>query len=86
MAILACCVFGDLLGVKQAVNLYLYLLLFRTERKALRVSRLMLGLMNGRKEIVRMLVDHRGVFLLATNDCGDTALRYVFHSVPYSIM
>ena len=86
MAILACCVFGDLLGVKQAVNLYLYLLLFRTEPKALRVSRLMLGLMNGRKEIVRMLVDHRGVFLLATNDCGDTALRYVFHSFPYSIM
>ena len=86
MAILSCCVFGDLLGVKQAVNLYLYLLLFRTERKALRVSRLMLGLMNGRKEIVRMLVDHSGVFLLATNDCGDTALRYVFHSVPYSIM
>ena len=86
MAILACCVFGDLLGVKQAVNLYLYLLLFRTESKALRVSRLMLGLMNGRKEIVRMLVDHRGVFLLATNDCGDTALSYVFHSVPYSIM
>ena len=86
MAILACCVFGDLLGVKQAVNLYLYLLLSRTEPKALRVSRLMLGLMNGRKEIVRMLVDHSGVFLLATNDCGDTALRYVFHSVPYSIM
>ena len=86
MAILACCVFGDLLGVKQAVNLYLYLLLFRTEPKALRVSRLMLGLMNGRKEIVRMLVDHSGVFLLATNDCGDTALSYVFHSVPYSIM
>ena len=86
MTILACCVFGDLLGVKQAVNLYLYLLLFRTEPKALRVSRLMLGLMNGRKEIVRMLVDHSGVFLLATNDCGDTALRYVFHSVPYSIM
>ena len=78
--------FGDLLGVKQAVNLYLYLLLFRTEPKALRVSRLMLGLMNGRKEIVRMLVDHSGVFLLATNDCGDTALSYVFHSVPYSIM
>ena len=86
MTILACCVFGDLLGVKQAVNLYLYLLLFRTEPKALRVSRLMLGLMNGHKEIVRMLVDHSGVFLLATNDCGDTALSYVFHSVPYSIM
>ena len=86
MAILACCVFGDLLGVKQAVNLYLYLLLSRTEPKALRVSPLMLGVMNGHKVIVRMLVDHRGVFLLATNDCGDTALRYVFHSVPYSIM
>ena len=54
--------------------------------KALRVSPLMLAVMNGDEEIVRMLVDHRGVFLLATNDCGDTALRYVFHSVPYSIM
>ena len=60
--------------------------LSRTEPKALRVSPLMLAVMNGHKEIVRMLVDHRGVFLLATNDCGDTALRYVFHSVPYSIM
>ena len=46
----------------------------------------MLAVMNGDKEIVRMLVDHPGVFLLATDDCGDTALRYVFHSVPYSIM
>ena len=54
--------------------------------KALRVSPLMLAVMNGHKEIVRMLVDHPGVFLLATDDCGDTALRYVFHSFPYSIM
>ena len=56
------------------------------DRKALRVSPLMLAVMNGDKEIVRMLVDHPGVFLLATDDCGDTALLYVFHSFPYTIM
>ena len=56
------------------------------DRKALRVSPLMLAVMNGDKEIVRMLVDHPGVFLLATDDCGDTALLYVCHSFPYTIM
>ncbi len=84
MALLASCVVGDLVGAKQAPNFGENINV--RDRKALRVSPLMLGVMNGHKEIVRMLVDHRGVFLLATNDCGDTALRYVFHSVPYSIM
>ena len=56
------------------------------DRKALRVSPLMLAVMNGDKEIVRMLVDHPGVFLLATDDCGDTALLYVCHSFRYTIM
>ena len=54
--------------------------------KALRVSPLMLAVMNGDEEIVRMLVGHRGVFLLGTDDCGDIGLLYVCHFFPYTIM
>ena len=74
MTLLKYCVFEDLEGVKQALNFGENINV--RDRKALRVTPLMLAVMNGHKEIVRMLLDHPGLFLLATDNCGDTALHY----------
>ena len=69
MALVASCVVGDLLGEKQALNLYFSKVegLLRSQqisrdRKVLKVSPLMLAVMNGDKEIVRMLVDTWGIW------------------------
>ena len=91
MALVASCVVGNLLGAKQALNLYFSKVegLLRSQqisrdRKVLKVSPLMLAVMNGDKEIVRMLVDHPGVILLARDDCCDTA--YFMSSIPSLIL
>ena len=73
MALLKYCVAGDLEGVKEALDNGENV---NSHTKVLMMTPLMMAVRNGHKEIVRMLVDHRGVFLLATDDCGDTALHY----------
>ena len=74
MALLKYCVVGDLEGVKQALNMGENV--NEIDHEVLRMTPLMMAVRNGHKEIVRILLDHPRLLLLAKDACGDTALHH----------
>ena len=75
MALLKYCVVGDLEGVKQALNMGENVNSI-DDYTILRMTPLMEAVRNGHKDLVRMLLDHPRLILLARDACGDTALHH----------